>query len=122
MGRIPPGGKPWPPVRNGLADGSALPDADHDAARRSRRGRRHPDRPRLRAGWLSESRGLPGPVAGGCAVVRRIAPLTAPLLMTATLAALSLFSAEFLPGFVTASDGVTPLLLGLVFGPVGGLV
>ena len=51
-----------------------------------------------------------------------VALLTAPLLMTATLAVLSLFSAEFLPGFVTASDRVTPLLLGLVFGPLGALV
>lgn len=51
-----------------------------------------------------------------------VALLTAPLLMTATLAVLSLFSAEFLPGFVTASDRMTPLLLGLVFGPLGALV
>jgi CAAX protease family protein len=51
-----------------------------------------------------------------------VALLSAPLLMMATLAILSLFSAEFLPGFVTASERVTPLLLGLVFGPLGALV
>ncbi len=51
-----------------------------------------------------------------------VALLTAPLLVTTILAALSLFSPEFLPGFVNASDRLTPLLLGLVFGPVGGLV
>ncbi len=42
--------------------------------------------------------------------------LTAPLLMTATLFALSLLSPEFLPGIITAEDRVTLLLFGIMVG------
>ena len=48
--------------------------------------------------------------------------LTAPLLMTATLLALSRLSPEFLPTILTADDKTSPLLLGLAVGLVGGFV
>ncbi len=46
--------------------------------------------------------------------------LTAPLMMTATLLALSRLSPEFLPAILTADDNASPLLLGLAVGLVGG--
>jgi membrane protease YdiL (CAAX protease family) len=51
-----------------------------------------------------------------------VALLTAPLLMTATLFALSLFSPAFLPAIVTAGDKASPLLLGIAVGLGGGFL
>jgi membrane protease YdiL (CAAX protease family) len=51
-----------------------------------------------------------------------VALLTAPLLMTAILFALSLFSLEFLPAIVTTDDKVSPLLLGIAVGLGGGFL
>ena len=50
-----------------------------------------------------------------------VALLTAPLLMTATLFALSLTSPVFLPGVVIASDKATVLLAGLAVGLGAGI-
>ena len=50
-----------------------------------------------------------------------VALLTAPLLMTATLFALSLTSPLFLPGVLIASDKATVLLAGLVVGLGAGV-
>ncbi len=47
--------------------------------------------------------------------------LTAPLLMTATLFALSLLSPEFLPGIITTEDRATLLLFGVMVGLGAGL-
>ena len=49
-----------------------------------------------------------------------VALLTAPLLVTAVLLALSLTSLEFLPRLLTASDKTTLLLFGIGWGLVGG--
>jgi uncharacterized protein len=49
-----------------------------------------------------------------------LALLTAPLLVTATLLALSLTSPEFLPGIFTSDDKVTLVLFGIGWGLVGG--
>jgi uncharacterized protein len=49
-----------------------------------------------------------------------VALLTAPLLVTATLLALSLTSPEFLPGIFTSDDKVTLVLFGIGWGLVGG--
>jgi membrane protease YdiL (CAAX protease family) len=49
-----------------------------------------------------------------------VALLTAPLLVTAVLLALSLTSLEFLPRLLTASDKTTLLLFGIGWGIVGG--
>ena len=49
-----------------------------------------------------------------------LALLTAPLLVTATLLALSLTSPEFLPGIFTSDDKVRLLLFGIGWGLVGG--
>jgi membrane protease YdiL (CAAX protease family) len=49
-----------------------------------------------------------------------VAILTAPLLVTATLLALSLTSPEFLPGIFTSDAKVTLLLFGIGWGLVGG--
>jgi membrane protease YdiL (CAAX protease family) len=49
-----------------------------------------------------------------------VALLTAPLLVTAVLLALSLTSPEFLPRLLTASDKATLLLFGIGWGLVGG--
>jgi hypothetical protein len=46
--------------------------------------------------------------------------LTGPLLVTAILLGLSLFSPEFLPGIVTTDDKLTLLLFGIAWGLVGG--
>jgi membrane protease YdiL (CAAX protease family) len=51
-----------------------------------------------------------------------VALLTAPILMTATLFALSLRSPEYLPAIVTADDKVSPLLLGIAVGLGGGFL
>jgi membrane protease YdiL (CAAX protease family) len=51
-----------------------------------------------------------------------VALLTAPLLMTAVLFALSLTSPEYLPAIVTADDKASPLLLGIVVGLAGGFM
>src|SRR5215211_4624040 len=48
-----------------------------------------------------------------------VALLTAPLLVTAVLLALSLTSLEFLPRLLTASDKTTLLLFGIGWGLVG---
>jgi uncharacterized protein len=48
--------------------------------------------------------------------------LTAPFLMTATLLALSLLSLEFFPAFISANDKLSPVLLGIAVGLVGGFV
>ncbi len=48
--------------------------------------------------------------------------LTAPLLMTATLFALSLLSPEFLPGIITTEDRATLLLFGIMVGLGAGLI
>jgi uncharacterized protein len=49
-----------------------------------------------------------------------LALLTAPLLVTATLLALSLTSPEFLPGIFTSDDKGTLVLFGIGWGLVGG--
>jgi hypothetical protein len=49
-----------------------------------------------------------------------VALLTAPLLVTATLLALSLTSPEFLPGIFTSDEKVRLLLFGIGWGLVGG--
>jgi uncharacterized protein len=49
-----------------------------------------------------------------------VALLTAPLLVTATLLALSLTSPEFLPSIFTSDDKVTLVLFGIGWGLVGG--
>jgi membrane protease YdiL (CAAX protease family) len=49
-----------------------------------------------------------------------VALLTAPLLVTATLLALSLISPEFLPSIFTSDDKVRLLLFGIGWGLVGG--
>jgi membrane protease YdiL (CAAX protease family) len=49
-----------------------------------------------------------------------VALLTAPLVVTATLLALSLTSPEFLPSIFTSDDKVTLLLFGIGWGLVGG--
>src|ERR671913_1042677 len=49
-----------------------------------------------------------------------VALLTAPLLVTATLLALSLTSPEFLPNIFTSDEKVTLLLFGIGWGLVGG--
>ena len=49
-----------------------------------------------------------------------LALLTAPLLVTTTLLALSLTSPEFLPGIFTSDDKVTLVLFGIGWGLVGG--
>jgi membrane protease YdiL (CAAX protease family) len=49
-----------------------------------------------------------------------LALLTAPLLVTATLLALSLISPEFLPSIFTSDDKVRLLLFGIGWGLVGG--
>ena len=49
-----------------------------------------------------------------------MALLTGPLLVTATLLALSLSSPEFLPRIVTTSDRASLLLFGIAWGLVGG--
>ena len=49
-----------------------------------------------------------------------VALLTAPLLVTATLLALSLTSPEFLPGIFTSDDKVRLVLFGIGWGLVGG--
>src|ERR671913_2194389 len=49
-----------------------------------------------------------------------VALFTAPLLVTATLLALSLTSPEFLPGIFTSDDKVTLVLFGIGWGIVGG--
>jgi membrane protease YdiL (CAAX protease family) len=46
--------------------------------------------------------------------------LTGPLLVTAILLGLSLFSPAFLPGIVTTDDKLTLLLFGIAWGLVGG--
>jgi membrane protease YdiL (CAAX protease family) len=51
-----------------------------------------------------------------------VALLTAPLLYTLLLSALSLLSPEFVPGIVATDDKVSLLLTGLAVGVVGGLV
>ena len=50
-----------------------------------------------------------------------VALLTAPLLVTAVLLALSLISPEFLPRIFTTSDKATLLLMGIAVGLVGGI-
>jgi membrane protease YdiL (CAAX protease family) len=50
-----------------------------------------------------------------------VALLTAPLLMTATLFALSLTSQAFLPGIFTSDDKATLLLVGLAVGLAAGI-
>src|SRR5918994_703282 len=49
-----------------------------------------------------------------------VAILTAPLLVTATLLALSLTAPEFLPGIFTSDEKVRLLLFGIGWGLVGG--
>ncbi len=49
-----------------------------------------------------------------------VALLTAPLLITAVLLALSLTSSEFLPTILTTSDKAALLLMGIVGGLIGG--
>ncbi|HEX3198582.1 MAG TPA: type II CAAX endopeptidase family protein [Propionibacteriaceae bacterium] len=49
-----------------------------------------------------------------------VALLTAPLLMTAILGALSLTSSAFIPGIITADDKASLLVFGLVAGLVAG--
>src|SRR5512132_156752 len=49
-----------------------------------------------------------------------VALLTAPLLMTAILGALSLTSNAFIPGIITADDKASLLMFGLVAGLVAG--
>jgi hypothetical protein len=49
-----------------------------------------------------------------------VALLTAPLLVTAVLLALSLLSPEFLPGIVNTSDKATLILFGIAWGLIGG--
>lgn len=51
-----------------------------------------------------------------------VALLTAPILMTAILLALSLLSPELFPPIVTTGDKASPLLLGIVVGLGGGFV
>jgi CAAX protease family protein len=50
-----------------------------------------------------------------------VALLTAPFLMTVVLYALSLFSAEFLPGIFTTDDKASLLLLGITAGLMAGI-
>jgi len=51
-----------------------------------------------------------------------VALLTAPILMTTILIALSLLSPEFLPAIVTTDDKTSPLLVGIAVGLGGGFV
>jgi uncharacterized protein len=50
-----------------------------------------------------------------------VALLTAPLLITAVLLALTLISPEFLPGILTTSDKAALLLMGIAYALVGGI-
>jgi membrane protease YdiL (CAAX protease family) len=49
-----------------------------------------------------------------------VAVLSAPLLLTVIVLALSLLSPQFLPGILTISDKVTFLLISIAFGLIGG--
>jgi uncharacterized protein len=58
-------------------------------------------------------------VAGGWPLVA-VALLTAPLLVTAILLALSLTSPEYVPGIITTSDKASLVLFGITWGLIGG--
>ena len=58
-------------------------------------------------------------MAGWRSLVRGSALLTAPLLVTATLLALSISSPEFLPRILTSNEKAALLLFGIGWGLVG---